>query len=289
MLTKCWSSAGQSLIHHKHATYSHVCQPFCEIYFATSPDPPHAFPPFPECRITNAECRDHAAASTTSTPTKICTYDRVCAPISCTCATSRLHRKSQSEKMRTVARHESPGLSASASGGEVHVKLETATPSHPPDDPASRPSVKIRTIHQRSCKSWPGTHPKCAPSQDPAEETDLNTLSSLVDEATKRRESDGSPSPPIPVRQPLARFGQPKRGDHPTHAEIRSWPVLKNEPRPRKRPRYLFPSTAFRPMPLPKNRNGRTRLACVPAAPSRAWGIYPPRRTRRGHLGWYIR
>jgi len=43
------------------------------------------------------------------------------------------------------------------------------------------------------------------------------------------------------------------------------------------------------PTPHPKNRNGRTRLACVPAAPSRGWGICPPRRTRRGHHGWYIR
>ncbi len=131
-----------------------------------SPNTPHALMPsalMPSCLLmspvpsrlsTTAECRDHQATRTTHARTKICTYDRVCAPISCTCATSRLHRKLTSAKMRTVARHESPGLSASASGGEVHVKLTTATPSHPPDDPASRPSVKIEPSTSGLGQTW---------------------------------------------------------------------------------------------------------------------------------------
>ena len=82
--------------------------------------------------------------------TKICTYHRVCAPICCTYPGSRLHRKSQSAKMRTGGPSRGPRVSLIAQVAAVTRRVEGDNARGTPDDPASTGTGTNRTIHQRS-------------------------------------------------------------------------------------------------------------------------------------------
>ncbi len=119
--------------------------------------PPHistALSPFHECRIPTPACRDQPAPSTTSAPTKICTYDRVCAPISCTCATSRLHRKLTSAKMRTGGPSRVIESVCSRKRRQSCSKVDSDNAHDPPDDPASKLSVKTEPTTSGLGQTW---------------------------------------------------------------------------------------------------------------------------------------
>jgi hypothetical protein len=103
------------------------------------------------------------------------------------------------------------------SGSEV----ESNNTPGPPDDPAN--TTRRRTNH-------PPAVLECFLVEQPLSLFQREALPSalayrLCQPRGKRRDTRASavsPSPPIPVRQPLSRVATATRGDHPTHAETES-------------------------------------------------------------------
>ena len=180
--------------------------------------------PFHECRITSAECRAHQSppppprrfnAANSSLEhsarahfSKSARADHTCARNVCPRPRFFLHHTRHSAKMRIwwpVTSHQVPLFALS--GGSWAAKSKATKPP-------TRPMIK-RT------RTW------SQPNHPPAVLDNFGrwaarpgrpNAKALVDHATILRASEVSPSPPIPVRQPLTCFAHPSKAGRSSHA-----------------------------------------------------------------------
>jgi len=181
--------------------------------------------PSHECRITNAECRDppRAVALTSrshsmwktpqhSTP-RAHTSRNLHAPTTLVRAMHALGSFSSCitphilRKCALVARHESPSSSVRFKRRQSASGVEGDKAADAPDDRANMDLAPTEPTTSGLGQLWGG--PPVPGGRIPK---------ALVDQATILRASEVSPSPPIPVRQPLTRFALWSKAGRSSHA-----------------------------------------------------------------------
>jgi hypothetical protein len=176
-----------------------------------------------ECRITNAECRDRPIAQNTAVircanlpqhgalrahnsrnlhaRTTLVRSIHALGPDSA-CITPDILRK-----CALVARHESPSSSVRFKRRQSVSGVDGDNAAGTPDDRATTDLVPTEPSTSGLGQLWGG--PPVPGGRIPK---------ALVDHATMSSASSTSPSPPIPVRQPLTRFAYPSKAGRSSHA-----------------------------------------------------------------------